>query len=299
MNIRCGIFDAFFRPQDPSMTHYQPGLECFKYVDKVVDPAEVDLVMATWGSQRALEPVKHPNRVMYWQETTEARPVDLEWSKRFADQGGLVLANDQRVLDQVPGSKYQTLFGIRMPREHYQNPPSFSEKKGISLMGSSLRGSSGHRKRWEVFNARLPGVVPYGFDGRFYWKRDSLVTYAYTIVCESANYPYWHTEKLWDSFAMRTIPIYWGCSDTTRLREWGFDPRGIIFWDGDINKLASLVDLINGDPAFRDIYRRAVEWNHNNVLTLHQHEVSLYMSLLHRCTPPHVDCPREGLGYPT
>jgi hypothetical protein len=81
------------------------------------------------------------------------------------------------------------------------------------------------------------------------------------IGVENVNYKNWYTEKIADSFATKTIPIYWGCSN---LEELGYDERGIIRF----NNTSELVNIVNSLTP--DLYNKMlpyIEHNYKEVLT--------------------------------
>jgi hypothetical protein len=79
------------------------------------------------------------------------------------------------------------------------------------------------------------------------------------IGVENVNYNNWYTEKIADSFATKTIPIYWGCSN---LGELGYDERGIIRF----NTIPELISICNSlTPDMYDKMKPYVDHNYNEV----------------------------------
>ena len=189
-------------------------------------------------------------------------------------QFDLVLSNDQAILDALPdNSRYMTLFGIRMPPEHYATVPEKS--RNISLMGSTQKDLSGHVLRWRV-HRELAGFDSFGFDGNGYWKSASLAPYRFQIAIENSRYRHWATEKIWDAFALGTVPIYWGGITDDKLQEWGFQPDGLIRWSGNLDELQRLVDAINASPEETySNFAAAIAHNRRRVLEIPCGEVAL------------------------
>lgn len=269
MTLRIGIYDLFFRPSDPSITWQQQPPAYWQWVDNA--DVGVDVAMATWGSWDRLRNSRHPRRVLYLQETAEVRKHP---PREVMDDYDLVISNDVSLVESLgERGAWCSLFGVRMPPSHYETPPP--KTRPVSLMGSMLRGASGHQLRWRVFEDMRDLVEPYGFAGETYWKRDSLADYYFQVAIESANYDGWATEKLWDAFALRTVPIYWGGVTDSRLRSWGFDPAGIIRWDS-LDTLRTILEFANKSPeSFYGLMRGAVEHNRNRVLELRCGEQAL------------------------
>jgi len=137
------------------------------------------------------------------------------------------------------------------------------------------REMSGHVLRWRV-HQELDGFDPFGFDGNPYWKSASLARYRFQIAIENSNYRHWATEKIWDAFALETVPIYWGGITDDKLEEWGFRPDGLIRWSGDLDELQHINNGINTSPE--NSYRKfaaAAAHNRKRVLELPCGEVAL------------------------
>ena len=97
-----------------------------------------------------------------------------------------------------------------------------AKKFAVSFLTSSKDGLPGHKFRQEIFS-RLPDSIgscslpiqkfrsyypsihiPEADRGRFF------TDYQYHIAVENCQFNNWMTEKLFDCFMARTIPIYWG-----------------------------------------------------------------------------------------
>jgi hypothetical protein len=166
-----------------------------------------------------------------------------------------------------------SLFGIRMKPTHYLFPPE--KTRNVSLMGSGLRGPSpGHILRHEVHH-KIVGKDSFGFDGHTYGKVSSLAAYRYQIAIESAKYDAWITEKMWDCLAMRTMPIYWGGISREHFASLGFDPAGVIWWDGNLTALQDMVDFMNKDDAMYRVALPAIEHNRRCTLAIPSGEYML------------------------
>ena len=108
--LRVGLYDVFFRDQE-SMTRYQKLPLNFKYIRGCDDPDEVDVVLATQNSWPKIVHSKHPFKIYFPQETTEAHKTNINYWKVSYEKFKLVLTNDMRVLYALPNARYMTLFG--------------------------------------------------------------------------------------------------------------------------------------------------------------------------------------------
>lgn len=274
--LRVGVWDKYFRFNQHSLTRLRECQPSFEWVDNCDDPAQVDVVMATQNSGGVLLGSKHPRKVLYLQETSEFhgnRQVYLY------QQFDLVLSNDRELVehpDLAGKVEYMTLFGTWI-----EEAPPVNKTKLCSLLASPNNFLSGHRVRHNVIAANVPGVDCFGGAvGRPLAPertRDAYDAYRFNLAIENSNYPWWHTEKLFNCFAARTVPIYWGCADPTRLVEWGFDPSGMIPWNGDPTVLGNVLPSLNYDP-----FAAAVEHNYARTHELYCHEIVLEQVLRRR-----------------
>lgn len=276
--MRIGLFDRFAEDQ-ASFTRYQPLPPGFEWVRGA--HSGVDAVLATQGNWNEIIGSSHPVKIYWEQETAEA------WKHNGPyDQFQLVLTNDKALLDRLPNARYMTLFGSQVvvgrkrstPKESWYTrqasepePPFIAappeKTKGISLLASNLVGLSGHRLRPQVAK-KVPGIDIYGtvLSGNWTYPENAYLPYRFNVAIENANYPWWHTEKVFNCFASKTVPIYWGGQgDFSKLKEWGFAPEGIIPWDGNLEWLKNTITYLpdgiyeESDKAVEHNYYRQQE----------------------------------------
>jgi len=91
----------------------------------------------------------------------------------------------------------------------------------------------------------------------------------YGVAIENTQHRGYFTEKILDLFLLKTIPIYWGCSNIKDF----FNPQGIIYItsiDEAIYKLNNILDA--------DYYNKvlpAIEENHKKALQYVDYEQSI------------------------
>ena len=103
-------------------------------------------------------------------------------------------------------------------------------------------------------------------------KEQVLIPYRFSVAIESQSYPWYHTEKLFDCFAAKTVPLYWGCEDGSKLREWGFDTAGIVWWS-DPDELVEKLTALDSD--LYDSMLPAIETNYQRTWQLYCFEAAL------------------------
>jgi hypothetical protein len=128
--------------------------------------------------------------------------------------------------------------------EQYQR--EHTKKFQVMHLCGQLLIAYGHSIRHEILARQDEIIVP----KRFYYtygsrndlsiarqnKEELLGESEFAIVIENNSHNGYFTEKLIDCFLMRTIPIYWGCSDI-----------------GDVFDIDGIITIQNADDAIRKI----------------------------------------------
>lgn len=118
-------------------------------------------------------------------------------SKRIKNAVPLQVARSSLTLNDLPSS-----------------PPS---KKGISLIASKKKQTTGHKLRHKLIEEIRKLDLPVDILGRGYAPFDkateALSPYEYSVVIENAQEENYFTEKILDCLLNKTVPIYWGSED--------------------------------------------------------------------------------------
>ena len=148
----------------------------------------------------------------------------------------------------------------------YVGPLNSTKALSASFLTSHMNSLSGHHLRQEIFS-RLPesvGVLPIhkhrsppriDEDERGHFFTD----FQYHVSVENCQYNNWMTEKLFDCFMAKTIPIYWGCPN---LGEY-FNLDGVIRFENYDDLIRALQSITP------DMYREkaaAIEDNFNRTV---------------------------------
>lgn len=113
----------------------------------------------------------------------------------------------------------------------------YEKSKNLSIIASNKTITDGHKFRHEVINNLKEKMDVYGRGWNpIDYKLIGLKDYRYSVVIENCKRDYWFTEKLLDTLACGTVPIYWGCPSIDKF----FDPRGFIIFD-NLNELTSKI----------------------------------------------------------
>ncbi len=161
--------------------------------------------------QRVIDNHKFYNLILTWRESIlQACPNAVEYL--HAGPYLSILGNDFVIPSHV--GWYTT------PEPRYVCPLNSAKTFSVSFLTSHMNSLPGHHLRQEVFS-RLPesvGALPI-------WKhhnpprvcevqRGHLFTdFQYHIAIENCQFNNWMTEKLFDCFVGKAIPVYWGCTN--------------------------------------------------------------------------------------
>jgi hypothetical protein len=111
--------------------------------------------------------------------------------------------------------------------------PSVPKTGRVSMIASGRRSAPGHRMRHRIAawsRERCPDLVLLGRGYRpLEDKADGHAPFMFSVVIENSSEPGYFTEKIVDSMACGSVPIYWGAPDIARH----FDARGIVACRGE------------------------------------------------------------------
>jgi hypothetical protein len=158
----------------------------------------------------------------------------------------LILTWSDKVLNQCPNAVFQP-FGSTWLSENQYNALFPTEKKFIfSHVRGQLLKTYGHQLRFEIHQRaseiRNPSRfwINAGFRERLdtctIAKMELFGDAQYGIVIENTSRRGYFTEKIMEMFLLKTIPIYWGCSNI-----------------GDFFDIEGIITFANADDAIRNI----------------------------------------------
>jgi hypothetical protein len=142
----------------------------------------------------------------------------------------------------------------------------YDKSKLVSFVASSKLMCRGHKLRHQLYeiiqkNTSLDFAIDVygsiignsfgqkvgchmkGYPGNVWHdKSEALNDYMFSVVMENDKYDSYFTEKLTDCFASGTIPMYYG---PRSIGEY-FNTSGIIFLDGDVDKMYNTISQLSG-----------------------------------------------------
>ena len=200
-----------------------------------------------------------------------------DWAIQNQNLFSLILTWDDKVLNNCDNARFLA-FGHTWFTPHFYNK-NYEKKFQVSHLAGKLQKTYGHGLRHELL-ARQNEIKPtkvfhhtYGDrnnieDARI-GKVDIFAPSQYGVAIENTQHRGYFTEKILDLFLLKTIPIYWGCSN---IRDF-FNPQGIIYItsvDEAIHKINNVLDA--------DYYNKvlpAIEENHKKALKYVDYEQNI------------------------
>lgn len=275
--LTIGLFDETFS-HNASATAHQVPPSSVRYVPCVDDPAEVDVVLVTPGRYLVAAPyITHPRRVLWLLENREFEPHPPLTTMRQFD---LVLTNDADVIAAIGArAAWLSLIGTWLPRLDVDWVTG--KTASVSMLANIKSMTSGHRLRHAIAAEIPPSPETYDGYGCLFGqsyqpsKLPALVPYRFTIAIEPAAYNHFYTEKLFDAFAARTIPVYWGPPDLAPLTALGFDITGILPWQTVTGLRERLAVIAQRGPVMYEERAAAIATNYDRARALYCPETLL------------------------
>lgn len=204
-------------------------------------------------------------KIAWLMEPREYVPKAYEKLSRLIDAFDLVLTFDSKALNEYPSKC------VRIPCDgiFLDSDSVFSKHekhKLCSMIYSRKTLLTGHKLRHKIakaINAKGFDVDMFGSGTGTYIKKksDALNPYMFSVTIENSIDDFYVTEKAFDCFATRTIPIYWGTKKINT--DFGFNPDGILTFD-TLEELTNILADISTDLYISKL--NAVEENYQSVL---------------------------------
>lgn len=204
-------------------------------------------------------------KIAWLMEPRAYAPASYQQLESMIDKFDMVLTHDSQLLKKYPDvSKRIPADGIFLDSESIFKK---SEKNKLcSMIFSEKTMLEGHRLRHRIAkliadNVNTVDMFGSGTGARLAKKSDALNRYMFSITVENSVDDFYITEKAFDCFATRTIPIYWGSNKIKT--DFGFNPDGIITF----NTLEELTTILaNISSEFYNSRLSAIEENYQAVL---------------------------------
>jgi hypothetical protein len=199
-----------------------------------------------------------------------------------------VLTYNKHLLNKLPNAVEFSFGLVHTDDKNYYNKFITPEKEfKVSFLCGTTNWAEGHKFRQRIYKLKKevkipnewkyvledfdvskqvrPGYTHYSKDlshipngevPEYFGKRILFTDFMFHVAVENVKIDNWYTEKIAQSFATKTVPIYWGCPN---IKELGYDERGIIRFNSE----EELIRIVN-NLTLKDYYSRLpyIEYNY-------------------------------------
>lgn len=170
------------------------------------------------------------------------------------------------------------------------NAPVPEKRGGFSWITSNMTVFKGHRSRMAFFE-RIKDQLEFDLYGRGFKHIDDkwhgLAPYRYALAIENYSNPYYWSEKIVDCFLSWTMPIYYGCTQITKI----FPAEAMVQIDiEDPDVVEKIREAVSSDRWARNLdaiaYAREQVLNHYQFFPFMTREIRAYEARRHTIRPP-------------
>jgi hypothetical protein len=187
-----------------------------------------------------------------------------DWAIQNKDLFSFILTWDDKVLNNCENA-------VLLPFGHsWLKPDQYTKnntkKFELSHLCGNLLKSYGHQMRHEIIGRSNEFQIPtnfhksigdrYNIDDARLGKETVFSNSQFGVAIENFSHRNWFSEKILDCFLLKTIPLYWGCSNIGDF----FNTDGIITFN-DIDDL--IYKINNLDENYYNTKLEAIEENYN------------------------------------
>lgn len=200
---------------------FEKGLECFKDLDFSL------FVESTPSTQEELSPI---NIIALYEPNEYFGKHD--WVIQNKHLFNVILTWNDKVLNNCENAIYLPFGHTWFTLDQYEKEHK-KEFKIAHLRGNLLK-SYGHQIRWEILDRKNEIKIPTKFFDAYgdrhnieqarFDKEEIFGDSQFGVAIENFAHRGWFSEKILDCFLLKTIPMYWGCSNIGDF----FNEKGII-----------------------------------------------------------------------
>jgi hypothetical protein len=192
-----------------------------------------------------------------------------DWAIQNKDTFAAILTWDDKILNNCENAVFLPFGHTWFKSDQYEKEHK-KEFKVAHLCGELLK-SYGHQIRHEILSREKEIKIPTKFyktigdrhnieDARI-GKEEVFGNAQYGVAIENFSHRGWFSEKILDCFLLKTIPIYWGCSNIGDF----FNKEGIIEF-GNVDDFIYISNKLNGEyyhqhvNVIEDNYQKALQY---------------------------------------
>ena len=199
-----------------------------------------------------------------------------DWVIQNHNLFNVILTWNDKILNNCPNSIFLPFGHTWFKPEQYEK--NHKKEFKISHLRGNLLKSYGHQMRWEILDRKNEIKIPTKFFDVYgdrhnieearKGKEEVFGDSMFSIAIENFSHRGFFTEKILDCFLLKTIPIYWGCSNIGEF----FDIKGIIEFGNVDDFIYISNNLTIEDYNFR---KEAIEKNYQLALQYVNYEQNI------------------------
>jgi hypothetical protein len=188
----------------------------------------------------------------------------------------VILTWDDKILNTCENTTYLPFGHTWFKPDQYEKNHK-KEFKIAHLRGNLLK-SYGHQMRWEILDRKNEIKTPtkffdvygdrYNIERARIDKEEVFGDSMFGVAIENFSHRGFFTEKILDCFLLKTIPIYWGCSDINNF----FNTEGIITF-GNVDDFIYITN--NLDENYYHSRKNIIEENYQLALQYVNYEQNI------------------------
>ena len=199
-----------------------------------------------------------------------------DWAIKNQHLFSLILTWDDKVLNNCDNARFLAFGHTWFRKTEYEK--SYDKTFQVSHLAGALNKTYGHSLRHELTSRENELKIPTNFyktygnrsdiDDARQGKVEVFGGSQFGVAIENTNHRGYFTEKILDLFLLKTMPIYWGCSNIGDF----FNPYGIF----ECSNVDDIIYIVNSlDETTYENYKHAIEENYQTALKYVDYEQNI------------------------
>jgi len=199
-----------------------------------------------------------------------------DWTIHNKNLFQVILTWDDKILNTCDNSLFFPFGQTWFKPDQYEK--EHDKKFELAHLSGILNKSHGHSMRHEILARENEFKIPTNFyktigdrhneDDARIGKETVFGNSMFGVVIENFSHRGYFSEKILDCFLMKTIPIYWGCSN---IHDYFFEPGFLKF--ENVDDLIYISNMLT--PEFYESKKEAIEHNYKIALNYINYEQSI------------------------
>lgn len=199
-----------------------------------------------------------------------------DWAITNKHYFSVILTWDEKVLNNCDNAMFLPFGHTWFRKEEYEK--TYDKTFQVSHLAGALNKTYGHSLRHELTSRENELKIPTNFyktygnrsdiDDARKGKIEVFGGSEFGVAIENTNHRGYFTEKILDLFLLKTIPIYWGCSNIGDF----FNTNGII----QVNNVDDITNKVNSlNEKYYSVCKKAIDENYKRALKYVDYEQNI------------------------